>query len=1131
MKKTLPAFLRGLICSVALLLVHSTSFASHIVGCDLLYTWVSGNTYKVTVILYGNCGTTTGAFETLPNSVPQVCIYNGNTFWQDINLPIVAPVNGVEITPVCPADAGQTQCTNTAFSIPGIKKFTYSTTVTLPGTSRAWRFVYNGYNGAAGSAAGRATSITNLVAPGSSIMQLIDTLNNADTGIFSHSSCPDLTVIPTPFFCKSNTDCYNPGAVSAPGDSLRFALVAPTNGTGTNGGCTVGGALSYIGATAWAGQALTAATPLQNVAAPPSYGFDPATGQICFFPNVTQRSVVVYNIEQYLNDTLVGTCQREMTFVVLTCPSIPPKDTTGTFVGVDTVAGSHAKGFYACGNSGPFCITMDTLGGDTNLITYDVTGLASSMTYTVTNNGTTHPTITICGNTDSLSPGEYTFYLHMQDNACPLTGNNTVAYTIDLLPVPTLSVNVISPANCFHGEIIQILPGGTGKPWTIDVSGGGGLDTFQTYIDSMMITDTLNPNGLLPINDTISIFTSVSHECGIYVPLVITPPPPIDPRPVVVNPAYCGGQGQIILEGLFPGITDTVKYKYYGVWQTNVVGTVTVDSTITITGLLAGVYDSIIVTYGFCHSQYIGPLTLTNPPFPIRAISSVNPTDCGGHDGSITLYGLNPNQVDTIYYYLVGTGYTSFGYFVGLDSTVIIPALGAGNYIHFYARTDSICLTDSTLGTALVAPAYSVTFTSSIHYGCHGDSVYFTSINTSAVDTNDVTYHWYFGDGYTDTAINPLHIYANTETDTTFIVKQYAISAGGCIDSTFQTLNLVNYIAGSFSVTPYPYVCQNTPVNLTNTSISLGTGPNNIATTYQWTFGDGNGSGLTSPTNTYLHTGSYNITMVQTNFVPCSDTVIESIIVDTISGIQLDATDTTLCNGQQVLFTALYAGEGHVNTFWSVSDGFRMDQVNPLLHSFDGPGLYTVSVASTYRACPEVATTRTIRVFPYADLYLGPDTALCPGSNPIILSDNRNTGTPGASWLWNTGETGPQITVTKPGYYTVTVTINGCGTSDTVNVANDCYMDVPNAFTPNGDGVNDYFFPRQMLTKGMTSFNMTIYNRWGQEIYSTTNLDGRGWDGYFNGVQQQEGVYIYVIDAMFQDGQTEHHKGNVTLLR
>ena len=125
----------------------------------------------------------------------------------------------------------------------------------------------------------------------------------------------------------------------------------------------------------------------------------------------------------------------------------------------------------------------------------------------------------------------------------------------------------------------------------------------------------------------------------------------------------------------------------------------------------------------------------------------------------------------------------------------------------------------------------------------------------------------------------------------------------------------------------------------------------------------------------------------------------------------------------------------------------------------------------------------------------------------------------------------PQIRVTTPGMYYVKVTIGGCAATDSINIAKDCYLDLPNVFTPNGDGLNDFFFPRQLLTKGLVSFNMQIYNRWGQEVFSSASLDGRGWDGRFNDVPQPEGVYVYIIDATFKDGQKEHHQGNITLLR
>jgi gliding motility-associated-like protein len=60
---------------------------------------------------------------------------------------------------------------------------------------------------------------------------------------------------------------------------------------------------------------------------------------------------------------------------------------------------------------------------------------------------------------------------------------------------------------------------------------------------------------------------------------------------------------------------------------------------------------------------------------------------------------------------------------------------------------------------------------------------------------------------------------------------------------------------------------------------------------------------------------------------------------------------------------------------------------------------------------------------------------------------------------------------------------------------------------------------------------MTIYNRWGQEIFQTLNLNGRGWDGKFNDKEQPMDVYIYVIDLTMKNGYKEHYQGNVTLLR
>jgi gliding motility-associated-like protein len=207
-----------------------------------------------------------------------------------------------------------------------------------------------------------------------------------------------------------------------------------------------------------------------------------------------------------------------------------------------------------------------------------------------------------------------------------------------------------------------------------------------------------------------------------------------------------------------------------------------------------------------------------------------------------------------------------------------------------------------------------------------------------------------------------------------------------------------------------------------------------------------------------------------------------------------------------------------------------VNNVNPVMHSYDKDGYYTVNLSVIYRACPDTSASRSVQIFDSPPVYVGADTSICPGSNPIEIGDISGKYA-NARWLWNTGETTPVIRVVEPGTYYASVREKGCEGTDTIVVANNCYMDIPNAFTPNGDGMNDYFFPRNLLARGLTAFKMDIYNRWGQLIFTTDNTNGRGWDGRFNDVPQPEGVYVYIIDATFKDGQKESKKGNVTLLK
>lgn len=1106
---------RTLILAVVLLCSFSVrSLASHIVGADLYYTSLGGLQYRVTVVLYGDCGPLSAtAFASLPTARPQVCIYDGAAFWQSYDLRVKAPSAGVEITPVCPDSLARTQCTNTSYDIPGIKKFVYDTVITLPNTSTNWRFVFNGGLGTAGSA-GRAAAITNIT--GGSTMQLEATLNNS---VYTNSS-PSLTVVPTPFFCLNRPTCYTPGAIDPESDSMRFDLVNAMNGTAN---CTAAGTpCSYTG-TAWGTTPITATTPLRVTAG--SYSFSNVNGQLCFDPNFTQRAVVVYNVSEYRDGTLVGTCQREMTFIVRGCHAYPPTVDVPTIGGV--IVADNATEYHVCGNLGTFSLTMNprpdvSIAPPLNL-TCTATGLPSGITFSVINNGTPAPTVTFNGNASAMTPGTYTFFLVLKDDACALNGTTTTAYTVVIYPVPAIIATITSPIECLQPAGITATPGGQGSPWVIkvlDSSLTAPSDTVASYTTSTPVLDWRNPGTYYYV-----IYTNITTECSLSDTVRVVAPPRLTPTADSSNPTYCGANdGALILSDLNIGGIDTVTYDKNGTAEPPFIGVVNGSGKLVVPNLRSGVYSNIVVHYGYCTSLPIGPVTLSDPPFTLRAVTYTDPTKCGFCNGSITLLGLHPDQLDTVTYNYNGSPQSAISYYITGDSSVILPGMCAGAYTTFTVKTAGTCTKTLTTVASLVAPPIGASFDTAIHYGCKGDTLIITNTSFPA---SDLTYSWNFGDGGSSTEINPVHVYTNT-VSSSYVVRLYVTNTK-CIDSDSVVVNLNHFVKADFTQMPDKFVCQIDPVTFTNAS--TGTGVD-----YTWYFGDGTSENTTDPVHIYTNMGTYYTTLVAHNItghINCYDTLKRPIEVDSNSQLSmiLSGGTTSLCRGQAVTLTAIYTNSGQVSNAWTSSDGFAKNNLNPLMHSFDGTGAFILNFDAKFRACPEKDTTINFYVYDVPAIYLGPDTAICEGSNPIILKDHINEFNGHARWHWNTDAVGSGITVTKPGVYAATVTIDGCTATDSVIVGKDCYVDVPNVFTPNGDGLNDYFFPRKFLSKSLTSFKMDIYNRWGQLIYETEVLDGRGWDGAFNGTPQPAGVYVYIIQATFADGNSEQHQGNVTLLR
>jgi gliding motility-associated-like protein len=201
-------------------------------------------------------------------------------------------------------------------------------------------------------------------------------------------------------------------------------------------------------------------------------------------------------------------------------------------------------------------------------------------------------------------------------------------------------------------------------------------------------------------------------------------------------------------------------------------------------------------------------------------------------------------------------------------------------------------------------------------------------------------------------------------------------------------------------------------------------------------------------------------------------------------------------------------------------------------------GIDTTSVIwlEAFNACGVERDTMRITFNGQIRTALGEDTVLCDVDSIQLFGSD-----PGASYVWNTGETTDTILteVGRSRTYIVTVTLGECQSiasrritsNDTACADIDCSLRYGNVFTPNGDGINDLF--RIDSDCDVFKFDLLIYNRWGQVVHHSSHI-AYGWDGYINGEPAAAGTYFFTVrykDFVVVNADRFLNQGSFSLLR
>ncbi len=333
-------------------------------------------------------------------------------------------------------------------------------------------------------------------------------------------------------------------------------------------------------------------------------------------------------------------------------------------------------------------------------------------------------------------------------------------------------------------------------------------------------------------------------------------------------------------------------------------------------------------------------------------------------------------------------------------------------------------------------------------------------------------------------------------------------------------------------------------ISVNNATICEGTSTSLIshgASTYTWAPATGL-SATTASAVVASPTVTTTYTITGTAINSCTNAAIATIGVNAMPTVSVTPTGSSGCEPLCVNFASA-SSTSSLNYSWDFGDGGSSVAPNPT-NCFRYKGIYKTTLTLTDgNGCKgKAVSTETVYPHPNADFGASPQPVSI--LEPTIQFTDLTTNGIIVKWNWDFGawETAadtshfknPKYTYQDTGYFIVNLWVStqfGCKDSVTkiIKIDDDYELFVPTAFTPNGDGINEYFLP---VTRGVvtSNYHLYLYDRWGNLVFQTDNLY-KGWDGTIHGSVVQEDVFVWKVLLKTTNGTVKQVHGQVSVVK